>query len=220
MPDMDDVKTPEQEALPDEWFETADQLTRRERKQRVFHLIYGMTGEHCPNTQAMRDRISAYVNYGQPEPELDHIYNPSGTGLHEMVEAMNSVDPEYMRTGKPTIGDLSKFAIHDPEQDGTWDNWNARTEAGELPNPRVEMREYEPPISTDKMAEVNQGQPKTPEEMAEQLGVPIAEVGDVLQAQIEYYMRASQEMLNRFVPPKMNRAQRRAQAKARRRRGR
>lgn len=169
------------------------------------------------------------------DPELDHI-GLSGTGLHEMVEAMNSVDPEYMRTGKPRIGDLPEFVgkmeIHDPEQDGTWDNWNNRTEAGELPLPRTELREYKPepmisdeligmvaPFTSEQMAGLSRDT-KTPEEMASQLGCTVEELPDKIQGQIEYYMRAAQQIQNLFVPPKKNRAQRRAEEKMRRRKGR
>lgn len=135
-------------------------------------------------------------------PGCQHI----GTELHERMEAFARGEQ-----------------IHDPEQDGTWDNWNNRTEAGELPYPRVEMREYEPPNEQDlefttAVNGVTRENAKTPEEMAEQLGVSIEELPAMLQRQIDMYTQFSQRMLSGFVPPKMNRAQRRARDKQMRRR--
>lgn len=102
------------------------------------------------------------------DPELDYIYNPESTALHEKIEQFH------------------------------------RTEAGELPNPRVEMREYEP-------------EPKTAEDMAAQLGCEVSELADKLTEQANLYAKAAQELTDRLMPPKLNRAQRRARDKALRR---
>lgn len=50
----------------------------------------------------------------------------------------------------------------------------------------------------------------SPEEMAEKLGCAVHEIGEVLQAKMAEAGKAMKELSDRFTPPKMNRAQRRA----------
>lgn len=58
----------------------------------------------------------------------------------------------------------------------------------------------------------------SPEEMAERMGVPVEQLGEVIQAQVKHYQERLEAIQRMFLPPKMNRAQRRAAEKARRRR--
>jgi hypothetical protein len=129
------------------------------------------------------------------DPELEHI-GLAGTGLHEQMEELvrAHTDDQFREAYQ------QRFEIHDPSLDG------GRTIAGEPPLARVEMREY-----------VSEPKQLTPEEMAEQLNTTVDQVGEVIKAQIELYTRAMGQIQQQMIPPKLNRAQRRARDKAMRR---
>jgi hypothetical protein len=72
--------------------------------------------------------------------------------------------------------------------------------------------EPRPPITIPDEEKVTEHKTLTPEEMAEQMGVAVSEVGEAMMAQMKLYGDMMKSLADRMNPPKPNRAQRRAMA--------